>query len=139
MPQRIEVNGGSKTRIIVINDDTDFLTLMSELLMDVEGYDVQVCRESQNAYRFVKEYQPDLVVLDIRMDGQESGWAILECLTLDPATADIPVIVCSAAIRELRAHAGHLERQGIRALPKPFGLDDLLAMVADSLEKRAKR
>lgn len=120
-------------RIIVINDDTDFLTLMSELLTEIEGYDVQICREGDRAYQFVKEQQPDLVILDIRIDGQEAGWAILECLTLDPQTSAIPVIVCSAAIRELQAHAAELERYGIDTLTKPFDLDALLHKVAAAL------
>ena len=93
-----------RARIVVINDDTDFLSLMSELLTEVGEYDVEVCREGNHAYQFVKEKQPDLVILDIRMEGQEAGWAILECLTLDPKTHSIPLIVCSAAIRELQAH-----------------------------------
>src|SRR5688572_29184715 len=88
----------SPARIVVVNDDTDFLTLMSDLLTDIGGYEVSICREGHNAYQFVKEQAPDLVILDIRIDGQEMGWTILECLTLDPATRPIPLIVCSAAI-----------------------------------------
>jgi CheY-like chemotaxis protein len=122
-----------KQRVIVINDDTDFLTLMSELLTEIEGYDVQVCREGNNAYQFVKQQQPDLVILDIRIEGQDLGWAILECLTLDPKTSSIPLIVCSAAIRELQAHEELLERYGIDVLTKPFDLDTLLEKVATAL------
>lgn len=122
-------------RIVVINDDTDFLTLMSELLTEVEGYDVMVCREGNHAYQFVKEHRPDLVILDIRIEGQDAGWAILECLTLDPVTHPIPMIVCSAAIRELQAHQELLERHGIDVLTKPFDLDALLEKVATGLSR----
>lgn len=128
-----------KQRVIVINDDTDFLTLMSELLTDIEGYDVQVCREGNNAYQFVKEQQPDLVILDIRIEGQDLGWAILECLTLDPKTSSIPLIVCSAAIRELQAHEELLERYGIDVLTKPFDLDALLEKVSTALIRGQRR
>ena len=120
---------GRPSRIVLINDDTDFLTLMSELLSDVEGYEVLICREGNHAYQFVKEHRPDLVILDIRIDGQEAGWVILECLTLDPQTRPIPLIVCSAAIRDLQDHQPMLDRYGIDVLPKPFDLDALLAVV----------
>ena len=130
---------GQSARIVVINDDTDFLTLMSELLTEVEGYDVQVCREGNHAYPFVKEQQPDLVILDIRIEGQEAGWTILECLTLDPKTHPIPVIVCSAAIRELQAHQEMLQQYGIDVLTKPFDLDTLLEKVSEGLERGARR
>jgi len=124
-----------RDRIVVINDDTDFLSLMSELLTEVGEYDVEICREGNHAYQFVKERQPDLAILDIRMEGQEAGWAILECLTLDPTTSQIPMIVCSAAIRELQAHQELLDRYGIDVLTKPFDLDALLEKVATALDR----
>jgi CheY-like chemotaxis protein len=128
-----------KERVVVINDDTDFLTLMSELLSETEGYEVQICREGDHAYQFVKDQQPDLVILDIRIEGQDIGWAILECLTLDPKTSSIPLIVCSAAIRELQAHEELLERYGIDVLTKPFDLDALLEKVSTALIRRQRR
>src|ERR687886_1744358 len=112
-----------KPRIAVINDDTAFLDLMEELLEQEEGYDVGVCREANNAYQFVKDQRPDLVILDIRVGHEENGWTILELLTLDPDTRPIPVIVCSAAIQSLHEHQELLGRFGIQALPKPFDLD----------------
>lgn len=128
-----------RARIVVINDDTDFLTLMSELLSEIEGYDVQVRREGHGAYQFVREQQPDLVILDIRIEGQDIGWAILECLTLDPRTLPIPLIVCSAAVRELQAHQELLTQYGIDVLPKPFDLDTLLEKVATGLDRAARQ
>ena len=128
-----------RARIVVINDDTDFLSLMSELLTEVGEYDVEICREGNHAYQFVKEKQPDLAILDIRMEGQEAGWAILECLTLDPKTHPIPLIVCSAAIRELQAHQEMLDHYGIDVLTKPFDLDALLEKVAVALNRGTRR
>ena len=51
---------------------------MHDLLTDIGGYEVKVCREGNKAYQFVKEQQPDLVILDIRIERQEAGWTILE-------------------------------------------------------------
>jgi CheY-like chemotaxis protein len=123
-------------RIVVINDDTDFLTLMSDLLSDIEGYDVQICREGNRAYKFVKEQAPDLVILDIRIEGQETGWTILQCLTLDPRTSPIPLIVCSAAIRDLQDHQPMLNKYGVDVLPKPFDLDTLIEKVTAALARK---
>jgi CheY-like chemotaxis protein len=128
---------GQRGRLAVINDDTVFLDLMHELLQDEEGYEVLICREWENAYQFVKDHRPDLVILDIRIGGEERGWTILNLLTLDPQTRPIPVIVCSAAIQSLHAHQEWLDRFGICALPKPFDLDMLLDTVARML--RAKQ
>ena len=127
-----------RARIALINDDTAFLELMRELLADSEGHEVLVCREGDRAYAFVKEQQPDLVILDIRMGGEEVGWTLLELLTLDPQTRPIPLIVCSAAIRELQDHAELLEKFAVEVLPKPFDLEVLLEKVETALAKHGR-
>lgn len=127
---------GARARIALINDDTVFLGLMQELLETIEGYQVTICREGDQAYEFVKQQQPDLVILDIRMGGEETGWTVLELLTLDPATRPIPLIVCSAAIRDLQDHEPLLKQYGIDVLPKPFDLDALLENVEAALRKQ---
>ena len=124
---------GSRAHIVVINDDTTFLGLMRDLLQEVEGYEVRICKEGDRAYEFVRDRQPDLIILDIRMGGEESGWTLLELLTLDPKTRPIPMIVCSAAIRDLQDHQPLLDRFGIGVLPKPFDLDVLLEKVEAAL------
>jgi CheY-like chemotaxis protein len=125
-------------KILVINDDRPFLDLMEELLEDTEGYAVETRKEWEGAYEFVKEHRPDLVILDIRIGGEERGWQILQMLTLDPATLPIPVIVCSAAIDDLQEHQPLLDKYGVRVLPKPFDLDDLLAIVSTCLASGAR-
>src|SRR5579863_2470254 len=125
-----------RARISVINDDTTFLDLMRELLEEEENYEVLICKEWDNVYQFVKETQPDLVIQDIRIGGEERGWTILNLLTLDPQTRPIPMIVCSAAIQSLQAHQDLLDKYGIRALPKPFDLDTLLSTIEEILSAR---
>ena len=119
----------SRPQLVVMDDDTAFLQLMQELLHDEGGYDVLICREWDGAYDFVKEQSPDLVILDIRLAGEERGWTILNLLTLDPRTRPIPVIVCSSAIQSLHDHQPWLDKFGICGLAKPFDLNMLLEMV----------
>jgi len=129
-----------RARIAVINDDTTFLELMRELLEEDEHYEVLICREWDRVYEFVKAEQPDLVIQDIRIGGEEHGWTILNLLTLDPLTRPIPMIVCSAAIQSLHDHAELLSTYGIRVLPKPFDLDTLLRTIEETLfDKRQER
>ena len=119
-------------RIAVVNNDTDFLTLMHDLLTE-GGWDSFLCREADICAQTIKQEQPDLVILDIRMGTPEGGWTILELLTLDPATRQIPVIVCSADHRELQDKADWLRQHSILTLPKPFDLDDLYQTVSSAL------
>jgi CheY-like chemotaxis protein len=111
---------------------------MRDLLEAQAGYAVLVCREWDQAYAFIKEHCPDLVILDIRIGGEEQGWAILNLLTLDPQTRPIPVIVCSVAIQSLHDHQSWLDKFGICALPKPFDLDMLLELIGRVLAPCAR-
>lgn len=120
-------------RIAVVNDDTAFLDLVSELLA-LEGHDTLILRESRNAFERISEALPDLVILDIRMNAPENGWTVCELLKLDPRTRHLPIIVCSAAITDLRDRAAWLEEHSIGALPKPFDIDDLYDSVRVGLE-----
>lgn len=124
-------------RIAVVNDDTDFLELMRDLL-ELEGYEVKTLKTAVHAYAALKSTRPDLIILDIRMETPEAGWQLLELLQLDPATTGIPVIVCSADAPFLRAKEAHLSERGCRTLEKPFNLEELLTTVADTLATTGK-
>src|SRR5689334_12314582 len=124
-----------RAHIAVINDDTTYLQLMHDLLETDAEYRVSICTEANRAYQLVKDTRPDLVILDIRVNAEESGWLILELLTLDPVTRPIPVIVCSAAIHSLHEHTTLLEQYDCDVLTKPFDLEALLTKVEGSLRK----
>jgi DNA-binding response OmpR family regulator len=111
--------------IVVINDDPTFLELVKDLLED-ERFRVEVRRIGGGAYQVVKERQPALVILDVRL-GDKNGWDVCQALVLDPATQRIPILVCSGAADELRAVAEQVRRLGGDVLRKPFALDALVS------------
>ncbi|HZT97164.1 MAG TPA: response regulator [Chloroflexota bacterium] len=130
-----QVGEARQVRVTVVNNDTDFLSLMKEVLAD-RGWETTVIRESGSAYRLIKEHQPDVLLLDIRMETPESGWNVLELLKLDPETRDIPVVVCSAAALDVRAKEEWLHDRGIDVLVKPFEIDDLYLAVEKAMLNR---
>lgn len=130
-------NGGARsrpqrTRIAVINDDATFLELMQELLED-EGYKVIMWREGDGAHAMVRRERPTLIILDLRLEHPDMGWAVLQALTLDPETVTIPVIVCSADVRFLREKEEWLLQHGCMVQEKPFSLDDILVKITAGL------
>ncbi|MGI8856601.1 MAG: response regulator [Thermomicrobiales bacterium] len=118
----------AKPLIAVVNDDTIFLELMHDLLTE-EGYRTAIWKEGDTAYEMIKEHRPILVVLDIRMERPDTGWMVLELMRLDPATAKIPVIICSADTERIRAKEAYLRGKNCDILEKPFLLEDLLDKV----------
>jgi CheY-like chemotaxis protein len=120
---------------MIVNDDALFLDLMSELLTD-EGFRVTLVRESRKAYESIRAERPDLVILDVRMGNEVTGFDLIALLTLDPVTHAIPLIVASADSQALREHEAQLVNQGVALLPKPFDLDDLLRLIREKLGAR---
>jgi DNA-binding response OmpR family regulator len=118
--------GFGKT-IVVVNDSVDLLELAEMLLRD-EDFDVKVALMGMGALDLIRTTEPDLVILDVRLP-DVSGWDILQALKLDPKTSMIPVLVCSAAVQELRALENQLARMGVDVLIKPFAIDTLLTKV----------
>ncbi len=122
-----------RRRVVVVNDDTVFLSLMNDLLSE-EGYRTVVLRENEQPYDVIKRERPELLIIDMRIGNPDAAWMILETVRLDPATTNIPVILCSADIRLMRSKARLLREQRCEVLEKPFNLDKLLATVEKMFE-----
>jgi two-component system NtrC family sensor kinase len=122
------------TRIAVVNDDTVFLEMMAAVLQE-QHYDVRIYREADHAFEQLRADLPDIIILDIRMETPESGWNLLELLTLDRLTHPVPIVVCSAAIQDLRLHQEWLNDHGIEVLQKPFDIEELYRCVERALAR----
>ena len=118
--------------ILVLDDRQVFLTLMRMLLED-EDYQVSVLQQGKGAVDRIREVMPDLVILDLKL-ADASGTDILVGLRAQSSTADIPVIVYSAAVLESEAISNLISGNPTRyanvsVLQKPFDLDTLLEHV----------
>ena len=111
-------------RVAVVNDAPTFIGLVSELLSE-RGWTCLELREGNAAFETIKREQPDLVMLDIRMEQPDTGWRVLNLLVLDPETRGIPVVMCSSDWDELRAKEAWMNERGVGFLPRPFDIDDL--------------
>lgn len=111
--------------IVVVDDNTDYLSFMTTLLA-FAGYSVLICRRSDEAVPLVRARHPDFVLLDIRMEDADSGFTILAALRADPITAAIPILLCSADVEALDAFAAQNREPHTATIVKPFELSDLL-------------
>ncbi|MEA2662922.1 MAG: hypothetical protein QOH08_2494 [Chloroflexota bacterium] len=125
----------SRKRIVLIEDDADTRTTMAAAL-EAWGYEV---RPSAAAFGDIKHAKADLVILDLFLHGESSGWQQLDILTLDPATRAIPVIVCSAAIASLGSARPKLVAFDVAVLEKPFDLEQLEAAVTAAIRSAPRR
>ncbi|HEU5228208.1 MAG TPA: response regulator [Ktedonobacteraceae bacterium] len=128
-------------RILVVDDRNELLHLMRRVLED-EQYLVSIWQEGKDAFARVKSLLPDLLILDLKL-GDMSGQDILKQLKADTVTADIPVIVYTAAVLEAEEVSRLIEEspetyEGVYLLRKPFELDVLLDKVEELLAKSSQ-
>ena len=105
-------------RILVVDDDPDFLDTMAEALA-AEGLDVHTARTPGEAVMQAVRVPPDVILLDIML-GNTDGIDVLEALRAEPETRAVPVLACTALG----------DRDTARLLPT-LGFDGLLAKPLD--------
>lgn len=123
--------GDARKHILVVNDEPAILHLFRDLLGD-EGYRVSLDkfeRAIEELRETVIELQPDLVILDFIIGGEHKGWQLLQVLKMDRATREIPIIVCTAAAKQITELTSHLNELGVHAVLKPFDIDHLLDII----------
>lgn len=87
---------GKRRRRVLVVDDHEMLRTGLTMALSAAGYSVESAADGRAALAAVSETRPDLVVLDLRMPVMD-GYATLARLQADPATADIPVVIATAA------------------------------------------
>ena len=108
-------------------------------VLEDEQYQVSILQEGKDTLVRVKSFPPDLLILDLKL-GALSGQDVLKQLKEDAVTADIPVIVYTAAVLEAdevsKLLAGESQRyHNVYLLRKPFELEVLLEKVEEMLAK----
>ena len=79
------------TKILVIDDDTAVTDLLSVLLRS-QGFDVTATNSSSDGLGFIRESEPDLIILDLMMP-EIDGWEVCRSVR---TFSQVPIIVLSA-------------------------------------------
>ncbi len=81
------------TTILVIDDNEGWVELLNRYL---DGSDIMVVatRDGQEGLRKAQEINPSAIILDVMMPDKD-GWELLQWLRALPATANVPIIVCT--------------------------------------------
>ena len=126
-------------RITVINDNPDFLELMGAILDDESGYEVRLLDGDETGLEQLQETSPDLIIVDLLL-GRASGWELIALARADATLREVPIIVCSADVNQLRERAEELADIGdVHMLKKPFAVDELTSLVDDLIGQPASR
>ena len=115
-------------KILIVDDDAALLDTLLEALSWDGRYKVEVAQDGYEGLIKVGSFNPNLLVLDIRMPGL-NGFQVCRRVKADPATREIKILA-------ITGHSVHHTREQILEagadgfLEKPIQLDDLQAEVA---------
>src|SRR4051812_43549031 len=109
--------------IVVINDTEEILELFRTILHEEAGYEVTLLSFHPQIMGNILEMKPDLIISDHVFGEEKTGWQFIQKLKMTRETADLPVIVCSGAVKELKDMEGYLISKNVGILYKPFDID----------------
>lgn len=114
------------SKVMLVEDNPAQLDLMESYLRE-SGHTVIRLNNAQEALNKAMEYKPDVIVTDVVMPGM-SGFELCRRLKNNPATAKIPIVICSSKDQEIDRLWGM--KQGADAyLTKPFSREQLVRAV----------
>lgn len=119
-----------KGHILVADDDAAIRTILSQALFRA-GYDVRVTSNASTLWRWIANGDGDIVISDVVMP-DENVFDILP--QIKKARPDLPVIIMSAQNTFMTAIKAS-EKGAYDYLPKPFDLNELLAIVGRAMSE----
>ena len=122
-----------KVQVLVVDDIEYNRNLLKEYLSLV-NLEVICAKNGQEALLFAEEYQPALILMDIRMPEMD-GYEATKRLKKNPQTATIPIIALTASVAMDKAK---IKAQGFEGFfPKPVNLSELLGELSRHLKYTA--
>lgn len=82
-----------KKKILVAEDDL-FLANVYKAKLKKEGFDFLIAKDGDETMELIKEFQPNLLILDLVMRGKD-GFRVLEMIKLDPTLKNLIIVVAS--------------------------------------------
>jgi len=123
--------------ILIVDDEEDIRELIAGILHD-EGFDTRVAADSDGAIASVRSRRPQLVVLDIWLQGSRlDGIQVLDVLKREHP--DLPVVMISGH-GTVETAVASIKKGAYDFIEKPFKADRLIHVVGRALEAaRLKR
>jgi len=117
--------GDGPSKVLIADDNQPNCELLEAYLVD-EGYEIDFAYDGQQTLEKIRDWQPDLILLDIMMP-KKSGYEVCQQLKGEKATANIPVLMVTA-----------LNKQGDIEKAVAAGCDDFLTKPVNGLELKTR-
>ena len=121
-----------KRKLLLVDDDADLMEMMQDIFSRDGRFELKSANNGFDAGMFVKEFRPDLVVLDIMLP-DINGKEVCQRIRRDPALESVKVICISGMIEQDKV--ADLRAAGADDfMQKPFALEKLVDRVCELLD-----
>ena len=83
-------------KILIIDDDKD-LNRLTKIVLTKEGYEVEILHDAESGVNYAKEYNPDLILMDMMLPGM-SGTDAVKRIKTDDLSDQIQIIFLTASV-----------------------------------------
>jgi len=119
-----------KKNILIVDDETDIRRSLKGILLD-EGFEVTLAANGKEALNKVEDVFPDLVLLDIWMEGAEQGLEVLE--TIRQEYPYLPVVMISGH-GNIETAVKATKMGAYDYIEKPLSYDKILLIIENCLK-----
>jgi len=121
-----------KRKILLVDDDEELVELISDALDRDGRFEVRSVNNGFDAGMMVKEYRPDLIVLDVMLP-DINGKEVCQRVRRDDAMNGVRIICISGMVEEDKV--GELKAAGANDfMHKPFEVEHLVSRVCQLLD-----
>ena len=122
----INHNSGPKKKILVGDDEVDFLKVL-KLNLEDNCYEVVTAFDGEEALKKIKSENPDAVILDIMLP-KLNGEEVCKVIRNDPVFGETPVIMVTGKATDVDRIVGRVIGADIY-ITKPFDFKQLLSAI----------
>jgi len=127
-------------KILLIDDDKDFVAA-TRMVLESKSYRIVVAYSSREGLSRLKEERPDLIILDVMMEGKAAGFLLAREIRKSPEFATVPILMLTG-MREQTGFFFPGEAKHQIFLPvdefveKPLEPKELLGKVGEMLKQK---
>ncbi len=121
-----------KRKVLIVDDDEELVELLSDVFEKDGRFDIRTANNGFDAGMLVREFRPDLVVLDVMLP-DINGKEVCQRIRSDDTLESVKIICISGMVEQDKV--AELRLSGANDfMHKPFNVDRLLDRACDLLE-----
>jgi len=117
--------------VILVVDDEPLQREILKTILDDSGYETYTAASGEEALRILREYKPDVLLTDLKMEGMD-GIELIESISLDSYA---PTMIIMTAHGTITSAVEAIKKGAFDYLTKPLNKDSLLLTIQRAVER----